>query len=582
MKKIKNNIIGVVFISLILGTFSCNDKGFLKEIPKDFLSPQNAMEKEADFVAALLNIYRLQRTVYFGEGDGAKYMYRVGIESDILSPRSLAPNVWDNNSIRWNTLTPDDNIATTNFNDLYSLILNCNFVIGRADANTTQWTSEAEKNAIVGEARFLRAYFYTSLANQYGGVPLVLEETKMARFDYQRATAQEVYQQCKKDLEFAGKWMNSIDNQKGGRAPRAAAFQKLTEVLIQLGDYDGAIAAATKVINGTDGVGTFHLMTERFGTYKDWTFEGYSYQGAKKPWGDVYWDLFRLGNQNRVDGNMETIWNAQFDPTIEGGGKVGSRVYWLPGRQFGCNAWNCVDKNGIKNFWNPVLQARGGAENYASKYMTEILWKYKDGLNTDMRTSEYNMQRHRYWLNPASEFYGQEMLPENTLQSNPIYGSKYMINVSLMKFFTIEKPSVDGFINGLPHGNGAIYTDWYYMRLAETYLLRAEAYMRKGDLQSAANDINVVRSRAHASLADAADINEEFILDERARELYLEEDRVQTLMRFHKLAEHLNKYHEEYVFKGITIPDYVNLWPIPNTFIQLNNKVKIQQNPGYN
>ena len=330
----KNNyIIILIFISLILGTFSCNDEEFLKEVPEDFISPESGMVTKGDFEAALLNIYRLNRSVFFGMRDGQEYMSRFGLDTDIMTRGTLETNNWwwmGSLSFDYENINADNWITEMWFDNFYKLILNCNFVIDRADADVTKWESETEKNAIVGEARFLRAYYYTYLANLFGGVPLVLEETKTAQFNYERATQEEVYLQCKEDLEFAGTWMNTIDNQKSGRAPRAAAFHQLTEVLIQLGDYEGAIAAATKVIDGTDGVGSFELMTERFGTYKDWRFEGYDYQGEKEPWGDVYWDLFRLGNQNREDGNTENIWNVQFDPTLEGGGTVGEKVYWLP------------------------------------------------------------------------------------------------------------------------------------------------------------------------------------------------------------------------------------------------------------
>src|SRR5690606_9351011 len=74
-------------------------------------------------------------------------------------------------------------------------------------------------------------------------------------------------------------------------------------------------------------------------------------------------------------------------------------------------------------------------------------------------------------------------------------------------------------------------TDWYVFRLAETYLLRAEAYFWKGDLASAANDINKVRIRAQAAPISVADVNIGTILDERARELYYEEPRKTELTR---------------------------------------------------
>lgn len=71
--------------------------------------------------------------------------------------------------------------------------------------------------------------------------------------------------------------------------------------------------------------------------------------------------------------------------------------------------------------------------------------------------------------------------------------------------------------------------DWYVIRLAETYLLLAEAYLNKGDKASAADAINVVRARAKAPLCTAADVTIDYILDERARELYGEEHRAVTL-----------------------------------------------------
>src|SRR5690625_7458466 len=51
-------------------------------------------------------------------------------------------------------------------------------------------------------------------------------------------------------------------------------------------------------------------MTERFGTMVDHPFLG----------GDVYWDLFRQGNQNRSTGNTEAIWVLQFEFNVAGGG----------------------------------------------------------------------------------------------------------------------------------------------------------------------------------------------------------------------------------------------------------------------
>lgn len=64
-------------------------------------------------------------------------------------------------------------------------------------------------------------------------------------------------------------------------------------------------------------------------------------------------------------------------------------------------------------------------------------------------------------------------------------------------------------------------SDWYVYRLAKTYLLRAEAYFWKGELANAASDINKVRERAHAPSISAGNVGIGYILDERARGLYI-------------------------------------------------------------
>lgn len=61
------------------------------------------------------------------------------------------------------------------------------------------------------------------------------------------------------------------------------------------------------------------------------------------------------------------------------------------------------------------------------------------------------------------------------------------------------------------------FRDEYVFRLAETYLLRVEAYLDKGDKQSAADDINAVRNRAHATPVTPNEVDIDYILDERAR-----------------------------------------------------------------
>ena len=80
-------------------------------------------------------------------------------------------------------------------------------------------------------------------------------------------------------------------------------------------------------------------------------------------------------------------------------------------------------------------------------------------------------------------------------------------------------------------GNLYYDTDWYMVRIAETYLLRAEARLAQGNKGGAADDINELRKRAGAGLCSASEVNIDYILDERIRELFGEEQRWVTLSR---------------------------------------------------
>ena len=128
-------------------------------------------------------------------------------------------------------------------------------------------------------------------------------------------------------------------------------------------------------------------------------------------------------------------------------------------------------------------------------------------------------------------------------------------------------------------------------RLGEAYLIAAEAYYKKGDMQQAAEMINNLRQRPGtiksgyetAMHVDAADITIDFILDERARELAGEYVRWTDLKRTHKLIEYVTEYNEDGVeLSALTGPDgkYKILRPIPQAAIDLN-QAHVEQNPGY-
>jgi len=195
--------------------------------------------------------------------------------------------------------------------------------------------------------------------------------------------------------------------------------------------------------------------------------------------------------------------------------------------------------------------------------MEYTIWQ--SDWDNDIRNSEFNMQRRFYVNNPASSDYGNVVSPApgDTVRRHFVYVQK------------ANHP------HGHPQGydtGGRLYSDVYAIRMAETYLLRAEAYLNKGETDKAAADINVVRSRAGATPVNAAEVDIHYILDERARELLIEEPRRLTLARLGLLDERVKMYNP---VSAPTIQDFHNLWPIPQTEIDANQGAELKQNTGY-
>lgn len=134
------------------------------------------------------------------------------------------------------------------------------------------------------------------------------------------------------------------------------------------------------------------------------------------------------------------------------------------------------------------------------------------------------------------------------------------------------------------HPNEVAYTggtirDHYMIRLAETYLILAEAQHRQGKNMEAAENINLVRQRAGASAISPEEINIDLILDEKTRELWGEQySRKVDLFRTGKYHERVRLFNQE---AGANVADKHRLLPIPQSEIDLNRNNELTQNPGW-
>jgi hypothetical protein len=557
MKKISNYKKSILWSLLaIFLAFGCKSD-FLDEVPLDRFSPENSLVDFAGFEAYVVSLHRFAREENFEDRPDA-----MGNGTDV-SMSGVADGRFFSDYTLVNAQSGEINAM---WNWAYNKMIKVtNLIVSRAENPEVRWTEE-EKNRILAETKFFRAYTYNALVNLFGGVPIIAEELSQPRFDFTRASRIEVLNFIKDDLEFAVLHLPIVTNgaNTNGRIFRAAGLHLLSEVYISLGQetgdasyYDKSIEAASAVINGS--AGEYKLMTERFGN-------------TNRP-GDVFSDLFWTNQQNRPSGNLETIWVVQYEFGTLGGGEMeNTHIRWW-GPKFE-DARDANNRNALL-VSDSLGRSQGG--NRGTDYFHYQIW---DDPN-DMRNSQFNIRRKWFVNNPNSALFGQEYKtvkgPNGRLYAANADGTPSSIAVDTLRVFFPMIRKVEG---EFPAGanSGRTSNDKIKMRLAETYLLRAEAYFHKGDLANAATDLNVVRQRANAYQITAADVTLDFILDERARELIIEEPRRRTLVRLNKLYERTKLYN----FRSqSTIQPFNELWPIPQAFIDANNEVEIPQNPGY-
>ena len=560
----------LILLTILFSITACNEDEFLEEVPIDFLSPANSFVNLKQFNSALITLYSNYRLNFWGQESANNAPRSMFYGTDlVMNDKDLGEAPPDYKAL----LLPTTNRVKNIWVPSYQIIYDANVIIGRADAEASQ-LSEQERNAVKAEAMFFRALAYRILANLYGGVPIVLEETTLPRRDFVRASRAETYQQCAEDLRFAVANLSDISAVDDHRISKETANHLLAEVYISLGQWEEAIAAATAVISNPATA----LMTERFGSRMNDSDFG----------GDVYWDLFRQENQNRSSGNTEALWVLQFEHLVEGGGgtrQLALERHTIP-RLWRANVTNSDGKNQflVGNGPNTNYYGRGSGFQRPNPYFLYDIWD--ESGPGDIRNSEHNIVRDFKINNPKSDFHGLFAIADNT----PIRLRNY--SDTARNFYpALAKNSTPGrHPSDLFAGNQSIpgsltsaarktWRDHYSMRLAETYLLRAEAHLGKGDKAAAAEDINVVRRRSSAAdvTPDAVDID--YILDERLRELYYEEFRLLTLTRLGKLVERTRKFNP--IFVGHSIQDYHDLWPIPFSEIEVNVEATLEQNPGY-
>ncbi|MFB2118432.1 RagB/SusD family nutrient uptake outer membrane protein [Parapedobacter sp. 2B3] len=543
--------------------------------PLSFFTPESVFVDKAGMDGLLLTLRRdLRNDFYAPSPTNLAHEY---ISSDLAVAAETAAATTQNFDRQVVPTGTGSSDFFRSWTQAFQAIKNANIVISRIDI--PDWDADNDKNEVLAEGFFHRAYWYYRLVHQFGDVPFINKEHVAPKMDFYTHSRKTILAKIQADMEFAVQWLPEIV--EPGKVNRAAGLHLLTKICLANSAFVQAIDAASAVINN----GRYKLMTQRFGIVAgDSRF-------------NVIWDLHQKENKS-LSNNTEAILVVQdkygFPGSTNGTQTLRQYTPWWSNNTYlkdpdGRRA--CIDTRGN---WQVLAFGRGVGQLRPSNYYQYTIWKDISDLRHDTDTNWMPVSKIRY-NNPASKYYGQVL---DIRYSNPQDTFRAYYGWPHYKLYVSDERVPDQ-----PIGGNA---DWYVFRLAETYLLRAEAYHWVGENQKAAEDINKVRQRAKASPVSPSEISIAYILDERARELYAEEPRKTELTRisFIMADNNRNGYAignfstKNFWYDRVLATNFYNtglqwglneykmspfhvLWPVPQNAIDSNTGGRINQNAGY-
>lgn len=616
-KKINVRIVTGVLVSIMGILVSSCSEDFLKPDPLSFFEPAKTFTTKEGLISALATCEKHVRNTYAlsnGE-DGAPILTEMFLSDIAVNGATDASSVTGCTIDVIAQLVPDGqndksfiNRTAWFWGEDYGGIKYANSIITNIDR--VEGLDEKLRDEMRGKAYFYRAQSYMHLVFSFRDVPLLTQEVQGPKFDYKSTQMSVILDMITSDMEFAVEHVPDVADY-GGMITKGACRQLLIKCYLAKGEFDKAIQQANELINNSG----YALMTDCFGTFVN------PMPDLHPVTRNVIWDLHRPENK-MIATNKEVIYGL-----VNRYASVSSRASMVTMRNT-VPFWPAAGSIGI-------LTPDGKQGMDISTEHADYRKAYGRGI-ARIRPTDYS--QHGLWLDDPTDLrhsveYGNWMVMEKLKYNHPsLYktGNPYagqnirlfddqnnlLCTDTIRNWFDwphykvwIEDPANE---TNSSYGGGP--ADWYFYRLAETYLLRAEAYFWKGQLDKAAEDVNTIRSRAKCSkMITAAGINMGVIMDERARELYYEEFRhmelsrvsyifaltgktdefgktytVETLSDNNYWFERVSKYNNFYN-KGVktrlgisyTIAPYHIFWPVPQSSINANRDGRINQNKGY-
>lgn len=640
-KYISNGVLALTGMSMI---FSGCKESFLEADPLSFYEPVTTFSTESG-IQSVLAIADRQLKRYWTDGSSREV---AALMSEYTFSDLMVPSATDKTDMLDNVaqkLTPNSDQSTLlNLNRISTLwffwqqtfegIRNANTIMTYIDG--VEGLDEQTKNEYLGRAYFHHAFRYYLLVFQYNNVPLMTKVLEVPKLNFRSTSRDAILQYLIHNMEFAVEWVpDQKDMDLIGMVNKGACRMLLSKLYLAVGEYQKALDQLNILINDSG----YRLMTEPFGTFND--------GGVPETWKiteNVIWDLHRPENK-LIAANTEVIMG-----TPNRGATSESMLFHLTMRNMYPFYFNDMVKT--PDGKQALLNIKRNTPNYDPQYdyqramgrgvsTVRPTWFYQEGVwalngvqdETDLRHSvEYGnwvtMESLKY-NNIESAYFGQNLRlfddQGNLLCADTIRRWYAVPHYILRLDDPVQEANVTGSQGYEGASDGGI-ADWYLYRLAEAYLLRAEAkfYMNPSD-PTIKDDLNIIRQRAHCTQMYQGNVTIGDIMNERARELFWEEFRNVELKRVSLCLARsgqpdewgntydINTFDKQegtdlnggsYWYqrcvrygmynKGVTITvdatktninyimDKKNMyWPIPEKEITANNKGQLWQNYGY-
>ena len=460
----------------------------------------------------------------------------------------------------YNNLQGNNTAALTlEWNSLYAAINVCNTGIkkvGEVSDYTTQQKTQRE-----AELRFLRAFYYWHIVETWGGVHFTTEPTEGVVTTANKTPVDKFYTQIFEDLQFAAANLPATSTQYGkATIPVAKAF--LARMYLTRGKNAEAISLANDVI------------------------KNYGFTLAAK-----YSDLWNMANLK----NKEVVWAVDYSPNLSFNDIA--TTSFPSGHSRGSNNGHLMFLMVYDQVNTAILIRDINNGRPFNRYMPTLsLLNMFDETNDARYDASFqtvwfaNKAATGFAIGDTAAYAAKTTIPAAVMNSkkyttydlSKVYGANGVpiqrrFYVSLKKFKDSTRTSI---------AEAQSARDAFVIRLAEMYLIAAEAELNIGKSDSAAYYLNVIRTRAALPGRTAnmqvtpAQVTLDFILDERAREFAGEQLRWFDLKRTGKLVDRVKALNPDAV-PYIKATHVVR--PIPQGQIDaISNKDEFRQNDGYN